>query len=155
MLELIDQLRVSIPEEIRAAKRINEEGERIIEKAEQDAAQTISRAQEQAAFLIGERGLLDLAELEGRRIVADAHTDAEQIRAGADEYAIGLLETLEAEVGKALAGVQKGIAVLDDRRAELAAEEGSGGPTDDSDADAESDDEFEDPDEDDDRSGYR
>lgn len=121
VLDLVDQLRVAIPEEVRAAKRINAEGERIIEKAEEEAARIISRAQEQAAFLIGERGLLELAESEGRRILADAQAQAEETRAGADDYALGLLETLEAEVGKALAGVQKGITVLDDRRAELAA----------------------------------
>ena len=33
ILELIDQLRVAVPEEVHAAKRINAEGERIIEKA--------------------------------------------------------------------------------------------------------------------------
>ena len=121
ILDLVDQLRVAIPEEVRAAKRINAEGERIIEKAEEESARIISRAQEQAAFLIGERGLLELAEAEGRKIISAADAAAEQTRAGADDYAFGLLETLETEVGKALAGVQKGIAVLDDRRAELAA----------------------------------
>jgi len=121
ILDLVDQLRVAIPAEVSAAKRINAEGERIIEKAEEEGARIISRAQEQAAFLIGERGLLELAESEGRKIIAAADAAAEQTRAGADDYAFGLLETLESEVGKALAGVQKGIAVLDDRRAELAA----------------------------------
>ncbi len=121
VLDLIDQLRVAIPEEVRAAKRINAEGERIMEKAEEEAGRVISRAQEQAAFLIAERGLLDRAEAEGRQIIADAEAQAAEIRAGADDYALGLLETLETEVGKALAGVQKGIAVLDDRRAELMA----------------------------------
>lgn len=120
ILDLVDQLRVAIPEEVRAAKRINSEGERIIEKAEEEASRIVSRAQEQAAFLIGERGLLELAEAEGRKIIAAADVAAEETRSGADDYAFGLLETLETEVGKALAGVQKGIAVLDDRRAELA-----------------------------------
>ena len=123
VLDLIDQLRVAIPEEVRAAKRINAEGERIIEKAEDEARNIISRAQEQAAFLIGERGLLERAEAEGLAIIAEARTQAEQVRAGADDYALGMLETLELEVGKALAGVQKGIAVLDERRAALAAAE--------------------------------
>lgn len=122
----MDQLRAAIPEEVRAAKRINAEGERIIEKAEDEARSIISRAQEQAAFLIGERGLLELAEEEGRQIIAAARSQAEDTRAGADDYALGLLETLEVEVGKALAGVQKGIAVLDDRRAELASAEVEG-----------------------------
>ena len=121
ILDLVDQLRVAIPEEVRAAKRINAEGERIIEKAEEEATRIVSRAQEQAAFLIGERGLLELAETEGQKILADADGLAEETRAGADDYAFGILETLEAEVSKALAGIQKGIAVLDERRAELAA----------------------------------
>ncbi len=123
VLDLIDQLRVAIPEEVRAAKRINAEGERIIEKADDEARNIASRAQEQAAFLIGERGLLERAEAEGLAIIAEARTQAEQVRAGADDYALGMLETLELEVGKALAGVQKGIAVLDERRADLAAAE--------------------------------
>lgn len=123
VLDLIDQLRVAIPEEVRAAKRINAEGERIIEKAEDEARNIASRAQEQAAFLIGERGLLERAEAEGLAIIAEARTQAEQVRAGADDYALGMLETLELEVGKALAGVQKGIAVLDERRAVLASAE--------------------------------
>jgi hypothetical protein len=126
ILDLVDQLRVAIPEEVRAAKRINAEGERIIEKAEEEGARIVSRAQEQAAFLIGERGLLELAEAEGRKIIAAADAAAEQTRAGADDYAFGILEALEIEVGKALAGVQKGIAVLDDRRAELAEADFSG-----------------------------
>lgn len=120
MLDLIDQLRVAIPEEVRAAKRINAEGERIIEKAEEESSRITSRAQEQAAFLIGERGLLELAEAEGRRIIEEANGTGETVRNGADDYALGILTTLEAEVTKALAGIQKGIGVLDDRRAELA-----------------------------------
>ena len=157
VLDLVDQLRVAIPEEVRAAKRINAEGERIIEKADEEAARIISRAQEQAAFLIGERGLLELAESEGRRILADAQAQAEETRAGADDYALGLLESLEAEVGKALAGVQKGIAVLDDRRAELAAADAAGETDELGDAELEDDqpEPDEDVDEDGDRPGYR
>jgi len=121
ILDLVDQLRVAIPEEVRAAKRINSEGERIIEKAEDEASRIVSRAQEQAAFLIGERGLLELAEEEGRRIIGEAQDSGDEVRAGADEYALQILTTLEAEVAKALTGIQKGMAVLDDRRADLAA----------------------------------
>jgi hypothetical protein len=122
VLDLVDQLRVAIPEEVRAAKRINAEGERIIEVANEEASRIVSRAQEQAAFLIAERGLLELAEAEGRKIIDDAHAAGDQVRAGADDYALEILQTLETEASKALAGIQKGIGVLDDRRAELAAQ---------------------------------
>ena len=119
ILDLIDQLRVAIPEEVSAAKRINTEGERIIEKAHDEATRIVSRAQEQAAFLIGERGLTETAQAEGRRIVEQAEDVAAGIRGGADDYANQILQGLHDEVVKALAGIKKGIEVLDDRKAEL------------------------------------
>ena len=119
VLELIDQLRVAVPEEIHAAKRINAEGERIIEKANEEADRIAARAQEQAAYLIGERGLTEVAEAEGRRIVAAANEAADGVRLGADDYAAQVLESLEAEVRKALAGIEKGIDVLQARQAEI------------------------------------
>jgi hypothetical protein len=119
ILDLIDQLRVAVPEEVHAAKRINAEGERIIEKANEEAARIAARAQEQAAYLIGERGLLETAEAEGRRLLDQAQRVADEVRLGADEYAAEILGELESEVRKALAGIEKGMGVLDMRRAEL------------------------------------
>jgi cell division septum initiation protein DivIVA len=119
ILDLVDQLRVAIPEEVSAAKRINAEGERIIEKAHDEATRITSRAQEQAAFLIGERGLTEAAQAEGRRIIEEAEDTAAGIRRGADEYAGQILDALEQEIAKALSGIRKGIEVLDDRRADL------------------------------------
>jgi len=131
VLDLIDQLRVAVPEEVHAAKRINAEGERIIEKAHEEAARIAARAQETAAYLIAERGLTEAAETEGRRIVEEAHHVADGVRLGADEYAAEILEGLESEVRKALAGIEKGIGVLDMRRAALRGPEAMvGGPSD-------------------------
>ena len=122
VLELIDQLRVAVPEEIHAAKRINAEGERIIEKANDEAGRITARAQEQATYLIGERGLTEVAQAEGRRMVAEANEAADGVRLGADAYAAQVLESLEAEVRKTLAGIEKGIDVLEARQAELRGE---------------------------------
>lgn len=122
VLELIDQLRVAIPEEVQAAKRINAEGERIVEQAHEEATRIVSRAQEQAAFLISERGLTEGAEADGRRIIAEAEAAGREVAAGADAYALQILNALETEAEKALAGIRKGIEVLDDRRAQLRGE---------------------------------
>ena len=119
ILKQIDLLRAAIPEEVRAAKRINAEGERIMEKANEEADRILARAQEQAAFLIGERGLTQAAEAESGRIVGQALEDADEVRRGADEYAVQVLLTLEGEVVRTLQGIKKGVAVLDERRAEL------------------------------------
>ena len=125
-LSLIDELRVAVPEEVRAAKRINSEGERIIEKAEEEAERIVARAQEQAAFLIDERGLTQQAEAESRRIIGEANEDAEEVRRGADEYAVNVLVGLEGDVVKTLQSIKKGIDLLDARRADLRAAEEAG-----------------------------
>jgi cell division septum initiation protein DivIVA len=121
-LNLIDELRVAVPEEVRAAKRINQEGERIIEKAQEEAERIVARAQEQAAFLISERGLTEAAEGDGRRLIEQAEDEADEIRRGADEYAAGVLGGLEADVTRTLRSIERGIAMLEDRRAAYAAE---------------------------------
>jgi F0F1-type ATP synthase membrane subunit b/b' len=123
-LGLIDELRVAVPEEVRAAKRINSEGERIIEKAQEEAERIVARAQEQAAFLIDERGLTQQAEAESRRIIAEADADAEEVRRGADEYAVNVLVGLEGDVVKTLQSIKRGIDLLDSRRSDLRAGEG-------------------------------
>jgi hypothetical protein len=122
-LDLIDQLRVAVPEEVRAAKRINSEGDRIIDKAQEEAEQIVARAQEQAAFLIEERGLLEAAQEESRRIVDRADEDAVEIRRGADEYAASVLIGLEGDVVRTLQSIKKGIQLLDERRATLRSNE--------------------------------
>src|SRR3954470_24567305 len=119
VLELIDQLRVAVPEEVHAAKRINSEGERIIEKAQEEAERIVARAQEQAAFLIDERGLTAQAEGDSRRIVEDAERDAEDVRRGADEYAVNVLVGLEGDVVRTLQSIKRGIELLDTRRSDL------------------------------------
>jgi len=123
-LGLIDELRVAVPEEIRAAKRINTEGERIIEKAQEEAERIVGRAQEQSAFLIDERGLTQAAEGQSRQIIAESHRDADEIRRGADEYAVSVLVGLEGDVVKTLQSIKKGIALLDERRASLQLDDG-------------------------------
>jgi len=116
-LNLIDELRVAVPEEVRAAKRINQEGGRIIEKAQEEAERIVARAQEQAAYLIGERGLTEVAEDESRRIVAEAEEQAADVRQGADEYAAGVLGSLETDITHTLGGITRGLQMLDERRA--------------------------------------
>ncbi|MFL5725689.1 MAG: hypothetical protein ACJ765_08875 [Chloroflexota bacterium] len=79
----------------------------------------MARAQEQAAFLIDERGLTQQAEAESRRIIGEAEGDAEEIRRGADEYAVSVLVGLEGDVVKTLQSIKKGIDLLDSRRSDL------------------------------------
>ncbi len=114
-LDLIDQLRVAVPEEVRQAKRVNEETSRLVERAQEEAERILGRAQEQAAFLIEERELTRAAEIRSAQIIATGEAEAEQIRRGADQYAADTLIRLEAECIKALQSIKRGLALLDER----------------------------------------
>ena len=50
-----------------------------------------------------------------------AGKDAEEIKRGADEYAVSVLVGLEDDVTRTLQSIKKGIELLDERRAELSA----------------------------------
>lgn len=114
-LDLLDQLRVAVPEEVRQAKRISEETERIVERAHEEAERILARAQEQAAFLIEERELTRAAEIKSQEIIAQGERDGDDIRRGADEYAQSVLIHLEGECIKALQSIKRGLALLDER----------------------------------------
>jgi hypothetical protein len=115
MLELVDQLRISVPDEVRQAKRITEEVTRITEHARDEADQIAARAQEQAAQMLEERELVKLAQQRAAEIIEQASREAGEVRRGADEYAAGVLIRLEGECIKALTSIKRGIDMLDER----------------------------------------
>jgi len=115
VLELIDQLRVAVPEEVRQAKRVTDDAGRITERARDEAEQVIARAQEQAAQMLEERELVKLAQQRAGELIDQANAEAVEIRRGADEYAAGVLIRLEGECIKALTSIKRGIDMLDER----------------------------------------
>ncbi len=116
-LDLIDQLRHAIPEEVKSAKRINSEGERLLEQAREEAEEILARAQEQAAYLIEERELTRAAQEQSREIIHQAQAEGDEIRKGADDYAAEVLVALEGEMMRYLKSVKRGLEMLDERRA--------------------------------------
>ena len=120
-LEYIDQLRVTIPEEVKSARRVTNEVERLLEQAREEAEQILARAQEQATYLIEERELTRQAEELSHEIIRQAQLEAEEVRRGADDYASEVLVGLESEVLRTLKTIKRGLELLDDRRSAAAA----------------------------------
>lgn len=115
VLELIDQLRVSVPDEVRQARRITEDAGRITEHAREEGDAIVARAQEQAAQMLEERELVRAAQQRAAEILDRAQDEAREVRRGADEYAAGVLIRLEGECIKALTSIKRGIDMLDER----------------------------------------
>ena len=115
VLELIDQLRVAVPPEVAQARRITEEAGRITERAREEGDAVVARAQEQAARMLEERELVQMAKQRATEIIETSTREAAEIRRGADEYAAGVLIRLEGECIKALTSIKRGIDMLDER----------------------------------------
>jgi hypothetical protein len=116
-LEWIDQLRVTIPEEIKSARRVTNEVERLLEQAREEAEQILARAQEQATYLIEERELTRQADEISQEMIRQAQADSAEVMRGADNYAAEVLAGLETEVMRTLKTIRRGLELLDERRA--------------------------------------
>ena len=118
ILDLIDQLRVAIPEEVKQARRINQETDRVLAKAREEAEQIIGAGQEQAALLLQDQSILREAESRAQDMLDKTQTKAEETMRGADQYAADVLVRLESDLVKTLSIIKKSLEVLEERRAQ-------------------------------------
>lgn len=112
-LDVIDQLRVTVPEEIKQARRVSSESERVLEQAESEAEKIINTAREQATLMLQDTEIVRAAEEKAALILQSAHEQADEVRLGADQYAMDVLSGLENELTKLLITARKGRATLD------------------------------------------
>ena len=115
--DLIDQMRIAIPEEVKKAKRTNQERDRIIAQAHEEAARLVDLKREEAAALVSEHDLTKAAELRAATIVERAQRDVESLRADADEYVLQVLGDMAARLECALNEARNGIARVKSPRA--------------------------------------
>ena len=115
ILDLIDQLRVAIPEEVRQARRINQEGDRVLTRARDEAEQIIGAAQEQAALLLQDQSILREAEAKSQELLDRAQGKSEETMRGADQYAADVLVRLDSDLVKTLSIIKKSLEVLEER----------------------------------------
>jgi vacuolar-type H+-ATPase subunit H len=118
ILDLIDQMRVAIPEEVKSARRIVQESDRVVQKAREEGEQIIGAAQEQAAILLQDQSILRDAELRAGDMEKQAQSKADETMRGADQYAADVLIRLESDLVKTLSIVKKSLEVLEERRPE-------------------------------------
>jgi len=114
MLDLIDQMRVAIPEEVKKAQQIMAQRDRILAQAQEEANRTIAIAREKGDQMIERDAIVQAAHARAEQIIAQAYKDIENTRKDADQYAVETLRRLEIELDRALTQVRNGIRVLID-----------------------------------------
>lgn len=94
-LDLIKDIRLSIPEEIKQAEWVKKERQRILLEAQKEAESINKEAEERIKALIDEDKITQNAYKQARDIIETAQENAKEIRLGAKEYADNLLEQVE------------------------------------------------------------
>jgi hypothetical protein len=120
ILNIVDQLRTTIPDEIKMARRIIQEKERILAQAQADANTLLARAQEESERAIKREGLLLAAGERSQQIVREAQEQAERLKDDADAYVGETLRSLrdhlasiEISVGRSILSIEKGLESLE------------------------------------------
>lgn len=111
-LKIIDQMRITIPQEIREARRLKEERGQVIARAQAEAEKIVAEAKGEVSGLLAEEKLLKAAKEESAKIIEQARREAEKIRKGADEYAIEVLGQLQDQMMTLQTTIQNGLDYL-------------------------------------------
>lgn len=112
ILDIIDQMRVSIPEEIKKAQQLLAQRDRIIAQAKEEADRTLALAREKSEQMVERDSIIEAARARGEQIMEQARQENEHTRREADEYVMQTLGELEGELDRILAQVRNGIRTL-------------------------------------------
>jgi len=141
ILTIIEQLRTSVPTELKQARRINQERERILAQAQSEANNLIKQTSDEAERAITREGLLQVANDRSQEIIRRANEQAqmivrraerhtEQMQIEADNYAAETLRNLKehlvqveteierlvmSEIDKNIRSIELGLASLEGR----------------------------------------
>lgn len=135
LLDLVDQLRAAVPQQVREAAGVLEKRDEVLAKADEEAAVRLARADEEVARRIQDSEIVRAAETraqeiivearrEGERLIQDSRMEA-QVKSEegarlaseqmdeADRYAMEMLRKLEQQLDAFTSSVRTGIQSLD------------------------------------------
>lgn len=91
LLEIIKEIRIKLPDEIKQATWIKDERDRILQEAQSDADNILNDAENKLEELIDQEKVSQLAKKRAEEIINKSQGNAKEIRLGAMEYADDLL----------------------------------------------------------------
>jgi F0F1-type ATP synthase membrane subunit b/b' len=112
MLDIIDQMRVSIPEEIKKSQALLAQRDRILAQAQEEVNRTLGLAREKSETLVERDAIFQAAQARAEQIIAQARAEGVNTKKEADEYVLETLTRLETEMDRVMGQVKNGIRSL-------------------------------------------
>ena len=125
LVEYIEKVRATLPEEVGRAKMIAKDQERVLRHAQEKAQAIVDDAASKHEELLDQHEIVQRARTTAEVVLREAEERARKIREGADQYAAQILAEMESRLAGALGAVQKGRAALERSPQTVAAKNGA------------------------------
>ena len=109
MLDIIDQMRVSIPDEIKKSQQIINQREKYLAQAQEEASRITSIARERSAKAITQEEIVQEAKRAADEIIAEAELERTRIQQETDEYIVSELQNFREQLHMLMQQVSNGI----------------------------------------------
>lgn len=108
LVEFVEKLRSSLPEEVGRAKLIAKDQDRVLRAAQEKAQAIVTEAANKHDVLLDNSEILQRARTTAEVVLREAEERARKVREGADHYAAQVLNDLEVRLSAAMGSVRKG-----------------------------------------------
>lgn len=108
LIEFVEKIRATLPEEVGRAKIIAKDQERVLRHAQEKAQAIVDNAATVHEELVDQNEIVRRARTTADVVLREAEERARRIREGADQYAAQVLAEMEGRLASALGSVQKG-----------------------------------------------
>ena len=98
--DIIDDIRINMPQEILQAKAIVQDRAQILAKAKKEAEEMVRAAEERARKLLDREEIVRQAEEKAKTITSEANQQASQLRATVTKYCDNMLATTQEQLQK-------------------------------------------------------
>ena len=107
MRELVDEIRLSMPNEIKQAKKLVQDRKIIIEDAKGEADTIIKKADEKAKQLVSQQEISRLAQQRANEIMTSAQQKSKELRITTNDYIDNTLSKVEDLLSNDLVNIKK------------------------------------------------
>ena len=108
LLEFVEKVRASLPEEVGRAKIIAKDQDRVMRAAQEKAQAIVDEAATKHEELVDQNEIVQRARTTAEVVLREAEERSRKVREGADQYAAGVLAEMETRLAGALGAVRKG-----------------------------------------------
>ncbi len=116
--DILDQMRATIPEEIKQARWIVKERQEMLAEAKREVDRLLAEAREQAVREASQTEIVKIAERQADEIVDDARRGAREMKLEMEDWADNQLASLEVNLERFLTAVRRGRERLHERSQE-------------------------------------